>query len=141
MLESYGDNVARGGVLQVMTDGEENRYPYIKDVRDDVIKKKVIVDSILYTSQADHALKELSKETGGISHFVSGNSNANSLYNALSDTIRSRVNDVRVLPIRVSRIICISVIICLSLYVMYYMLCVVTMNSSFISFLSFVSYI
>ena len=103
VLEHNGSVSAAGGILLVMTDGQENVSPYIAQVRPTILQKKVIVDSILYTANADLALKNLSEETCGRCNFVSGTNDSSSLYDALSDTVRSRINDVRQLPVTVGR--------------------------------------
>ena len=102
VLEHNGSMSAAGGILLVMTDGEENENPNIAQVRPTILQKKVIVDSIPYTADADLALKKLSEETCGRCNFVSGTNDSSSLYDAFSDTVRSRVNDVRQLPVTVS---------------------------------------
>ena len=92
---------ADGGILVVVTGSRQTNGTSVEQVRPIIYQKKVLVDSILLTSEADFTLKNLSSETGAISHFVSGNSATNTLYNALSDSVRSRIDDVRELPVTV----------------------------------------
>lgn len=59
----------------MLTDGDENWHPLIKDIRNDVLAKSVIVHSILYTAATDpgtHHLSKLARETGGNDHFQTG---------------------------------------------------------------------
>ena len=72
-MEADGD--ATGGELIVMTDGQENINPYIRNVSSTVTSKSVIVHCILYTpytEPADHELSKLAASTGGERHFQKG---------------------------------------------------------------------
>ncbi|XP_077965581.1 calcium-activated chloride channel regulator 4-like [Styela clava] len=56
---------AQGGYLIVMTDGGENAKPHVADVRDDVLEKVVIVESLIVYTSANEDLVSLSEDSGG----------------------------------------------------------------------------
>ena len=66
---------AVGGEIIILTDGEENVPPYIRDVREEVLASKVIVHSVLYTADANPEQNDLSKlaiATGGMALYNDG---------------------------------------------------------------------
>ena len=65
ILEAEGDPAA-GGHVYTFTDGEENEEPYIRDVRDEVLTKSVIIHGLLVDFVADnHDLVTLAVDSGG----------------------------------------------------------------------------
>lgn len=69
-----GDDAA-GGELIVMTDGKETSATYIREVRQTVLDKKVVVHSVLYTTDVapeTHDLSTLARDTGGKEIFLKG---------------------------------------------------------------------
>ncbi|CAN7938299.1 unnamed protein product [Ixodes hexagonus] len=62
-LERNGET-AENAALLLMTDGEENEEPYIKDVLPTVLKKRVRVFSVPVGKEADDGLRLLSERTG-----------------------------------------------------------------------------
>ena len=73
VLEDFDSSKrAQGGHIILISDGAENEYPYIDDVRPDLIEKRVTVHSILYSEYAEPKMEKLSKDTGGKSFFDSG---------------------------------------------------------------------
>ena len=63
----------------LISDGIENRYPFIDDVKPDLIEKGVTVHSILYSDDADPKMQGLSNDTGGSLFFDSGDGNSTDL--------------------------------------------------------------
>ena len=90
-LEKGGNDPA-GGELYVFTDGGENQSPRIKDVRSEVLTKKVKVFGLLLISViAGHDLITLSVDSGGKSCIYSDNGTdyydcLNNLYGQTSST-------------------------------------------------------
>ena len=65
MLEANGKS-AEGSHVIVFTDGGENQYPYINDVKYGIMSKKLTVHALLLDGVADdHDLIKLAVETGG----------------------------------------------------------------------------
>ena len=75
-MERHAADIANSEIV-IFTDGQETTSPHIADIRDEVIKKGIIVHSIIYTLAADpgnHELTKLAHETGGKKVFItSGN--------------------------------------------------------------------
>ncbi|XP_078612940.1 calcium-activated chloride channel regulator 1-like [Branchiostoma floridae x Branchiostoma japonicum] len=85
-LEAVGP--PQGGVLLLVTDGEENRDPRISDVIPELIMKRVIVATIAFSRGADPLLQSLALRTGGLS-FFSGIHDSTALDNAFSATFEA----------------------------------------------------
>ncbi|XP_022080657.1 calcium-activated chloride channel regulator 4-like [Acanthaster planci] len=92
VLSSGGQNPA-GGIILLISDGEEREAPYIADVIDTVTSSGVIVDTLAFTQNADSKLFELSDATGGKSFFYSNEPGSNTLYEAFASTMER--GDVR----------------------------------------------
>lgn len=69
----YYNNTERGGVLLVLSDGEETREPYLRDVLPSVMKQGVTINSLEFGAEADTELRELALGTAGDSYYVSDN--------------------------------------------------------------------
>ena len=48
----------------MLSDGDENRAPYIDDVKDEIVEAGVIVDAIAFTQEAEQKMFELAILTG-----------------------------------------------------------------------------
>ncbi|XP_038061542.1 calcium-activated chloride channel regulator 1-like [Patiria miniata] len=90
---SYGGRNPAGGIILLISDGDEREAPYIDDVIDDVTRSGVIVDSLAFTQNADSKLFKLSDATGGKSFFYSNEPGSNTLYEAFASTMER--GDVR----------------------------------------------
>ncbi|XP_070534069.1 calcium-activated chloride channel regulator 4-like [Ptychodera flava] len=86
----HGGNTAAGGILFLITDGEENQSPYIRDVIDELVEKEVVVDTLALSDEADDGLADLSDQTGGNSYWYSESPDSTALHDACTDTILSR---------------------------------------------------
>ncbi|XP_078695048.1 calcium-activated chloride channel regulator 1-like [Branchiostoma floridae x Branchiostoma belcheri] len=95
-LETVGPS--QGGILLLITDGEENRDPRISEVIPELVPKRVIVSSIAYSQDADAMLQTLSLQTGGLS-FFSGTDESTALDNAFTTTFEEKAgtNGVKIL--------------------------------------------
>nr|XP_039257975.1 calcium-activated chloride channel regulator 1-like [Styela clava] len=71
VLENYGP--PEGGQLIVMTDGEETTYPFVRDVRDEVLDKTVVVQSLIVYTVENADLVSLSEDSGGQWFFAGSN--------------------------------------------------------------------
>ncbi|XP_066266573.1 calcium-activated chloride channel regulator 1-like [Branchiostoma lanceolatum] len=85
-LEAVGP--PQGGVILLVTDGEENRDPRIRDVIPALLRKRVIVATIAYSRGADALLQSLALQTGGLS-FFSGIHDSTALDNAFTATLEA----------------------------------------------------
>ncbi|XP_077986031.1 calcium-activated chloride channel regulator 1-like [Glandiceps talaboti] len=90
-LEDGPGKTAAGGVLFLVTDGEENLSPTISDVTGELIQKEVIVDTLAFSENADDQLTELSEQTNGQSFYYSESTESTGLHDAFSATITDRV--------------------------------------------------
>ena len=65
MLEANGGS-ADGGILILVSGGFETIGPFIHDVTGDLVRKGVVVHTILNTNEADDEMIQLAADTGGI---------------------------------------------------------------------------
>ena len=59
-----GQNNPAGGVILLLSDGVENQFPFIDDVKNDMVEAGVIVDTIAFTQAAEEKMYELADLTG-----------------------------------------------------------------------------
>ncbi len=52
------------GIILLLSDGAENRAPYIDDVKDEIVEAGIIVDAVAFTQQAEPKMFELAVLTG-----------------------------------------------------------------------------
>ncbi|XP_070557748.1 calcium-activated chloride channel regulator 4-like [Ptychodera flava] len=90
VLEGGPGATAAGGILFLLSDGEENRIPDIDDVTPELISKKVIVDSLAFSADADDKLTHLSQVTNGLAFYYSESSQSTALNDAFASTIAGR---------------------------------------------------
>ncbi|XP_033644207.1 calcium-activated chloride channel regulator 1-like [Asterias rubens] len=76
-----------GGIILLLTDGQENGYPFIDDVMGTVTESGVIVDTLAFTQAADSKLFTLSENTGGNAFYYSNINGSNTLYEAFAATM------------------------------------------------------
>ncbi|XP_006816872.1 calcium-activated chloride channel regulator 1-like, partial [Saccoglossus kowalevskii] len=82
------DNVAsEGASLLLITDGVENRLPFIANVLPDIYDAGVRVDTFAYTESAQLMLQNLSDTTGGLYFYVPDNDNSTAFIDSLAATI------------------------------------------------------
>ncbi|XP_070571145.1 calcium-activated chloride channel regulator 4-like [Ptychodera flava] len=86
----HGGSTAAGGILFLVTDGRENRSPYIRDVIDELVEKEVVVDTLALSDEADDGLADLSDQTGGNAYWYSESPYSTALHDAYTDTVLSR---------------------------------------------------
>ena len=73
VLEAFDSSGnAQGGYILLISDGMENIHPLMDTVKPEIIRKGVTVHSILYSSDADPQMEQLSIDSGGKSFFDSG---------------------------------------------------------------------
>ncbi|XP_064455135.1 calcium-activated chloride channel regulator 1-like [Ornithodoros turicata] len=61
----YGLNSAEGGTIVLMTDGEENEHPYMRDVLPDLVNEKVKVSALAFGKDAEKKIEAVADATGG----------------------------------------------------------------------------
>ena len=71
----------------LVSDGAENRSPYIDDVKPTVVNKRIIVHTILVGDKADKRLIKLSAATRGVSFFDSGLYKSSDLESAFRSSV------------------------------------------------------
>lgn len=86
VLEADGGS-ASGGVLLLVSDGEENVDPRIAEVTPTLVSKGVTVNTVLIGDSADKDLIELAAFTKGNSFFDSGSSDSTGLQSALKASV------------------------------------------------------
>ncbi|XP_067664856.1 calcium-activated chloride channel regulator 1-like isoform X2 [Haliotis asinina] len=90
MLKKTGDS--KTGRILLITDGEENRPPYVDSIMKDILASKVVVHTIAYGQQASQTLADLSAQTGGMyAYFSEGNASS-----SLDSSIHRLWDDVAV---------------------------------------------
>ncbi|XP_070559929.1 calcium-activated chloride channel regulator 1-like [Ptychodera flava] len=103
VLENGGKD-ARGGIILLITDGQENVDPRIDDVTPGLINKGVLVDTIAFTNNADIKLLDLSTNTYGLPFFYPEGGYSTGLGDGLSTTITSRLGSSTDVPIELESI-------------------------------------
>lgn len=84
LSELNGEAVSpNGGYFLVVSDGEENKPPYIADLQGEIIEKQITVDSLAVGVAASAKLEELATETGGLLFFFNEDTTSNALNEAL----------------------------------------------------------
>eukprot|EP00057_Strongylocentrotus_purpuratus_P017575 XP_011672049.1 PREDICTED: calcium-activated chloride channel regulator 1-like [Strongylocentrotus purpuratus] len=86
VLGSY----AQGGYILLLSDGVENKGPFIREMYDDIKNSGVIIDTITISNSADQQMEDLSKSTSGISSFCSDTGTGTCLIQAFQSTITER---------------------------------------------------
>eukprot|EP00057_Strongylocentrotus_purpuratus_P017576 XP_011672050.1 PREDICTED: calcium-activated chloride channel regulator 1-like [Strongylocentrotus purpuratus] len=76
--------------MVLLSDGGENRAPYIRDEYDDIENSGVIIDTITISDAADQQMEDLSTNTSGISSFCSDTGTGICLMQAFHSTITER---------------------------------------------------
>ncbi|PVD24285.1 hypothetical protein C0Q70_14756 [Pomacea canaliculata] len=84
-----GMNTPAGGTLVVVSDGEENTAPYVRDILPEIQSKSVVVDTISLTKEASSVMSLMSSSTGGQSFFDSANYNSTALIDSLAAIVTS----------------------------------------------------
>ena len=101
MLEVDGGS-ASGGVLLLVSDGEENVAPLIANVTPILVSKGVTVNTVLIGDYADKGLIEVAAFTKGNSFFDSGSSDSTGLQSALKSSIaHSQSSSAGITPVDV----------------------------------------
>jgi len=86
VLEANGGS-SSGGILILVSDGEENESPSMAQVTPTLIRKEVIVHTILLSDKADQKMIKLATATGGKAFFDSGSYDSTDLQSAFRSTI------------------------------------------------------
>ncbi|XP_066267153.1 calcium-activated chloride channel regulator 4A-like [Branchiostoma lanceolatum] len=106
VLEANGSYNAAGGILLVISDGEENQHPNITEAMPTVLAKGVIVDTIAYSDAADANLESLAARTGGMAFFYPEGDNSTALNDAFTATVAARASTEDNPPIQLTSAAC-----------------------------------
>ncbi|XP_077866380.1 calcium-activated chloride channel regulator 2-like, partial [Saccoglossus kowalevskii] len=87
-----GGNDAAGGCIILVSDGEENRSPYIDDVQSTIVDKGVCVHTIALGVDASHNMEQLPLATDGKSFYYSENPYSNALNEAFITIAKQDTN-------------------------------------------------
>ncbi|XP_041350383.1 calcium-activated chloride channel regulator 4-like [Gigantopelta aegis] len=90
LLSSKGGGI--GGTLILITDGKENKSPWIKDIRDDILKRGIMVHAVAYSQEAEAAIALLAADTQGRTYFANDQVNSTSLTDGLVATISDQTS-------------------------------------------------
>lgn len=85
----------------MITDGKENKSPWIKDIKPRLFNSKVMIHAIAYTQQAEASIAQLAGETEGRTFFFTGESNSTSLIDGLAATVDAQSFDDFAVSVRV----------------------------------------
>uniref|UniRef100_A0A0N8E3Y3 Calcium-activated chloride channel regulator 4, 30 kDa form n=1 Tax=Daphnia magna TaxID=35525 RepID=A0A0N8E3Y3_9CRUS len=83
MLKSGG----KGGVIVLVTDGSENRMPYIEDMYPQLIDAQVQVVSVAFGRDAENKMENLATKTNGKSYFINDNGQNDELNDAFTGSL------------------------------------------------------
>lgn len=103
VLKSQGE-LAEGGLIILITDGEENVKPLIHKILPLLVKEKVVVNAIAFGSDASAKLEPLTKATGGKGFFfadIRGKRQTNALDSAFLDSVTSQA-DLEFQPVQIA---------------------------------------
>ncbi|XP_013401095.2 calcium-activated chloride channel regulator 1-like, partial [Lingula anatina] len=89
LLEYMNRNPA-GGILVLITDGNETMCPCFNHTLPELRQKGITVNTVLYTKNADHNLAGLTKHTNGDTFFYSGKTNSTALDDAMTTFVSQR---------------------------------------------------
>ncbi|XP_064632579.1 calcium-activated chloride channel regulator 1-like [Lineus longissimus] len=93
---------AKGSKIIVISDGQQTAQPSAEEImRDDVIPRNIVVDTVAYSSEADLYLSEMSATTGGKSFFISSDLASTGLFDAMNAIGTSDESDLRTAPVTV----------------------------------------
>lgn len=97
-----GNVPPEAGLVILITDGEENVVPLIKDVVPEIMTEKVIINAVAFGSDASEKLENITMMTGGKGYFFSnmnGSRPASALDSAFLESVTSQ-SDVEIQPIQ-----------------------------------------
>ena len=87
MLETNGTS-AGGGILILVSDGaEDSKYPRMADVTPMLVRKGVVVHTVLLTDEAAEGMIKLAADTKGKAFYDSGLSDSTDLLSAFRTTV------------------------------------------------------
>ncbi|KZS12185.1 Calcium-activated chloride channel regulator 2 [Daphnia magna] len=79
--------VGKGGVIVLVTDGSENRMPYIADMYPQLIDAQVQVVSVAFGRDAENKMENLATKTNGKSYFINDNGQNDELNDAFTGSL------------------------------------------------------
>ncbi|XP_023243254.1 calcium-activated chloride channel regulator 1-like [Centruroides sculpturatus] len=103
VLKNNTDDSIEGGVIILITDGEENVVPFIKEKVPRLLKEKVIVNTVAFGNMASDKLENLTKITGGKGFFfgdLNGTRPTSDLDAAFLESVTSQA-DIDLQPVKI----------------------------------------
>ena len=89
MIAGSSQTPVDGASIFLVTDGKENRSPYIRDVLPTIKGTGIKVNTLAYGSAADPGLESLAFATQGESYFYTGKENSTGLSDAFKNVLIS----------------------------------------------------
>ncbi|XP_070559130.1 calcium-activated chloride channel regulator 1-like [Ptychodera flava] len=102
VLENSVFKEADGGVLFLITDGDENVRPLIEEVLPEILAKNVIVDTLALSDAADPKLVNLSNATNGRSCWYSEGENSTALHDCFTSSVTERTSSGAETPVQLT---------------------------------------
>ncbi|KAG8201107.1 hypothetical protein JTE90_028775 [Oedothorax gibbosus] len=95
------ENTDESTLIMLITDGEENVPPFIKDVLPEVLEYNVIINAVAFGVNASEKLEHMTAITGGRGYFFSNNGTrpASALDSAFLESITSQA-DIELQPVQ-----------------------------------------
>ncbi|XP_035217497.1 calcium-activated chloride channel regulator 1-like [Stegodyphus dumicola] len=95
------NGTAEGGLIMLITDGEENVEPFIQDILPGILKHNVVINAVAFGSNASEKLENMTMVTGGRGYFFAydGKRSSYALDSAFLESITSQA-DVELQPVQ-----------------------------------------
>ncbi|XP_077978505.1 calcium-activated chloride channel regulator 4A-like [Glandiceps talaboti] len=100
-----GMHNTNGGILFLVSDGQENTPPLIDEVIDDLTAAQVTIDSMSFSDEADVKLTALSQDFGGLSYYFSESTDSTALHDGFTSTVVDRDISDSATPIPVASVL------------------------------------
>lgn len=94
MTQLFNYRRSFGGTIILVTDGEENRRPFVWEIEAELIKYKVRVISIAFSESASHSLETIAEKTEGKVFFVSVKAGVQALGAAFFESLSYQVTNI-----------------------------------------------
>lgn len=104
VLKNDKNGIAEGGMIILITDGEENVTPFISEKIPSLLKEKIIVNTVAFGGFASHKLENLTKITGGKGFFfrdLNGTRPTSDLDAAFLESVTSHA-DIDLQPVKIA---------------------------------------
>jgi calcium-activated chloride channel regulator 3/4 len=86
-MQVLGTDVNKGGVILLISDGEENEAPYVSQVMPQLIASQARVVSMAFGQNAAKLIEDLAEQTDGKSYFINDDVTMSGLNSAFDDSL------------------------------------------------------